>query len=59
MNKKKAETQIKQIKEESSLKSKIEELKKIWKIEESVIRGAYFISKPENLLNSKQVLVQE
>ena len=55
MNNEMAESQIK---EESSLKSKIEELKRIWKIDETIKKGAYFISKPENLLPLKPLLMQ-
>ena len=45
--------------EGSSIESKIEELKKIWKIGEIVKEGAYFISNPKNLLDLKPILVQE
>ena len=53
------ETAKSQTIDESSLKSKIEELMKVWKIDETITRGAYFISKPENLLTIKPLVIQQ
>ena len=47
------------LKEQILIKEKLDELKRVWKIDEAFKRGAYFISKPESLLNIKPCLVEK
>jgi len=44
-------------KEQVSIKEKINELKRMWKIDETFKRGAYFISNPDSLLNPQPLKV--
>lgn len=46
-------------KEQILTKEKLDELKKMWKIDETFKAGAYFISKPESLLNLKPRLLKK